>query len=74
MESFHQKIIRLTREGHIRVSEHGYDELADDKLSAREIVAGLATSELLEDYASFAKGHCALFLQHDAQGNPVHVV
>lgn len=74
MESFHDKIRRLASQGKVRVSEHGYDELADDGLSAREVVAGLATGIVIEEYPDFAKGPCALFLQADARGKPVHVV
>ena len=73
MESFHDKLRRLASQGKVRVSEHGYDELADDGLSAREVVVGLATGTVIEEYPDFAKGPCALFLQEDAQGNPVHV-
>lgn len=74
MEPFHEKILQLASNGKVRISEHGYDELADDGLSAREVVGGLAKGILIESYPDFAKGPCALFLQHDARGNPVHVV
>ena len=74
MESFHDKLRRLASQGKIRVSEHGYDELDDDDLTAREVVAGLDAGILIEDYPDFAKGPCALFPQEDAAGNPVHVV
>lgn len=74
MESFHDKLRRLALQGKVRISEHGYDELADDGLAAREVVAGLSAGVLVEDYPDFVKGPCALFLQKDAAGNPVHVV
>jgi hypothetical protein len=74
LESFHSKLRRLASSGKIRISEHGYDELAEDGLSAREIVEGLEEATLVEEYPDFAKGPCALFLQRDISGNPVHVV
>jgi hypothetical protein len=74
LESFHDKLRRLVSQGKVRVSEHGYDELADDALTAREIVAGLASGIVIEDYPDFAKGPCALFLQNDTMGRPIHVV
>jgi len=74
MESFHDKLRRLVSQGKVRVSEHGYDELADDGLSAREAIAGLAAGIVIVEYPDFAKGPCALFLQEDAKGSPVHVV
>jgi len=60
--------------GKVRVSEHGYDELSEEGLSAGEVVAGLIDGTLIEEYPDFAKGHCALCLQLDSGGNPVHVV
>lgn len=74
MESFLDKVRRLASQGKIRVSEHGYDEIVDDGLSAREIVSGLATGIIIEEYTDFPKGPCALLLQKEAKGYPVHVV
>jgi hypothetical protein len=66
--------MRLIAEGKVRVYEHGYDELSDDALSAREMVAGVATGTVIEEYLNYPKGACALFLQQDSKGSPVHVV
>jgi hypothetical protein len=74
LESFQDKVKRLVAEGKVRVSEHGYDELAEDALSAREVVAGVPGGIVVEEYPDFAKGPCALFLQLDSKGAPVHVV
>ncbi len=74
MEAFSEKVRRLSSLGKVRISEHGYDELAEDGLSAREIVAGLAAAILIEEYPGYGKGPCALFLQMDAHGSPLHVV
>lgn len=74
MEAFSGKVRHLVSLGKVRISEHGYDELSDDGLSVREIVAGLANGILVEEYPGYAKGPCALFLQKDSHGNPVHVV
>ena len=74
MESFKDKVKRLVAEGKVRVSEHGYDELAEDALSAREIVAGVPAIVVVEEYPDYPKGPCALFLQQDSKGGPVHVV
>ena len=69
-----ERIRVLAAAGDLRVSEHGYDELASDKLSAREVVRGLASTTVVEDYPGFHKGPCVLVLQRDAKGEPVHVV
>ena len=60
--------------GDVRISEHGYDELAADGLMAREIVAGIGTGQLIEDYPDYPKGRSVLVLQLDSAGRPVHVV
>ena len=64
----------LIERGKVVVSEHGYDELANDGLSAREIVKGFAEAIVIEDYPKYPKGACILTLQSDREGRPIHVV
>jgi hypothetical protein len=64
----------LVTKGEILISDHGYDELATDNLSARKLVSGLYDSELLEDYPDFPKGPCVLVLQQDENDQSIHVV
>ena len=64
----------LVSEGIIRVSEHGYDELAADGLLASELVDGVDAAELVEDYPDYPKGPCVLLLQRTSDGRPVHAV
>ena len=68
------RIRTLIQEDSVRISEHGYDELADDDLSAREIIEGVEAATAIEDYPTFPKGPCVLVLQRDSEGKPVHVV
>lgn len=67
-------IRRLSSEGKIKVSEHGYDELAADGLTVQEILVGLNSAELVEDYPDYPKGPCVLVLQYGEGGRPVHAV
>ena len=53
---------------------HVYDELASDGISVREVMFGLDEAVIIEDYPDYPKGPCALVLQHDKQGKPIHVV
>ena len=69
-----QRIQELAQRGEVRISEHGYDELAEDELYVDELVVGLGEAVLIEDYPVYGKGPCVLVLQRDAQGKPVHVV
>lgn len=69
-----KQIIALVSKGDVRISEHGYDELADDNLNVREIIQGLSAAIVIEDYPDYAKGPCVLVLQKDRNGEAIHVV
>lgn len=74
MMSTLKKIIALCKKQDIRISEHGYDELANDNLTAREVVSGVLDAILIEDYPEHKKGVSVLVLQKDKEGKPIHVV
>lgn len=69
-----RQIVTLVAKNEVRVSEHGYDELAADGIRVRDLVAGIHTAEMVEDYPDFPKGPCVLVLQRDREGGPVHAL
>jgi len=69
-----EQIRVLVATGEVRVSDHGYDELAADGILARDVVAGLSSAEVVEDYPDFPKGPCVLVLEQDRKGLPIHAV
>lgn len=74
MSEFVDKVRALIRAGDVRISEHGYDELAEDGLTAREVFSGVPDAMFVEEYPNYPKGPCVLFLQKDRIGAPIHVV
>lgn len=74
MSAILTRIIALIRVGDVRISAHGYDELAEDDILAGEMIDGVEAAVLIEEYPTYAKGPCALVLQRDGRGCPVHVV
>lgn len=64
----------LIAAGEVKISEHGYDELADDDITVTEILAGVKEATVIEDYPEYPKGRSVLVLQRDAAGRVVHVV
>ena len=74
MSDTFDRIKNLVAVGEVRVSDHGYDELASDAITVRDLINGLPKAELLEDYPDFPKGPCILVLVIDMEGKPIHVV
>ncbi len=74
MTSTFDRIRTLVSDGNVRISEHGYDELAADGLPVREMVEGVGNAELVEDYPSYPKGPCVLLLQRTRDGRLAHTV
>ena len=67
-------IQQLVKDRDIRISDHGYDELANDGLTAREVVSGVIDAVLVEDYPDYNKDSSILVLQTSSDGEPIHVV
>ncbi len=69
-----QRILYLVQMGQVRISDHGYDEMAEDGILARDVIAGVPAAVLVEDYPDYSKGPCILVLQKDQDGQPIHAV
>ena len=51
-----QQIWELVACQNVRISEHGYDELADDGLFVEEILMGVDDAVIIEEYPDYHKG------------------
>lgn len=74
MSDTFKKIHELIEKGEIKISNHGYDELAEDGILVRDVMAGVENGKVVEDYPDYPKGSCVLVLQRDREGNSIHVV
>ncbi len=63
----------LVERGEVRVSLHGYEELEADGIRVRDIINGLGTAVVVEDYPTYPKGPCVLVLEHDGSNRPVRL-
>ena len=68
------KILSLIERDDVRISDHGYDEMAADGLYVRDVIESVADAVVVEDYPNYVKGPCVLVLQKDRSGQPIHVV
>lgn len=74
MRQLFDQILDLIQSGEVRISLHGYDELAQDGIFVKDVMAGVPKGLVIEDYPAYPKGPCVLVLQQDPQGKPIHVV
>jgi hypothetical protein len=68
------QIVRLLEQGNVRISDHGYDEMAADGLHVRDVMESISDAVVVKEYPDYAKGPCVLVLQKDREGQPIHVV
>jgi Domain of unknown function (DUF4258) len=74
MSETFQHIVQLIAKNEVKISAHGYDELAADNLFVQDVLNRVADAIVVEDYPTYPKGSCVLVLQFIADGSPVHVV
>ncbi|MGH7309524.1 MAG: hypothetical protein ACREK6_12580 [Candidatus Rokuibacteriota bacterium] len=54
------RILDLVRAGEVRISAHGYDEIAEDGILAGEVIDGVEAAVVIEDYPTYPKEPLAL--------------
>lgn len=74
MSEIFKKILKLIKNKDLVVSNHGYDELSEDNIWLKDLLASAEFGVVVEDYPDYSKGPCVLILQQDSNGAPIHVV
>lgn len=68
------QIQALVARGEVRPSLHGFRELAADGILLDDLLEGVASAVVIEDYFDAARGPTVLVLQRDSADRPVHIV
>jgi len=55
-----ERIQRLVEVGESRISEHGYDELSEDGIFARDAIRGVSKAVAVEEYPPSGRGPAVL--------------
>lgn len=74
MSELFNRLFYLVNKEEIKISDHGYEELSEDRLSLRDVIRNFSSGVVVEEYLEYHKGPCVLLLQKDREGKPIHVL
>jgi len=55
MSQTFEQVLALVARREVRISEHGYDEMIQDGILAREVLESVSEGLVVEDYPSYPK-------------------
>ncbi len=74
MSATFERIRALVQSDDIKIFDHGYDEMSNENILARDVIHVVHDGIVVEDYPTYAKGPCVLVFQLDHEQQPLHVV
>jgi hypothetical protein len=74
MSDIFRRVQALVRAGDYIVSRHGFRELAADDIIAADVLLGVESAFVVEEYPDSRKEPSILLLHNDRDGRPVHVM
>ncbi len=74
MSATFDAIKALVKNDKILVSQHAFKRLTKHAIKSDDLIAGLATAVLIEDYSTYYSGPAILVLSSSRDGRPLHSV
>lgn len=61
-------------EQNIRVTQHAQQEMVEDEFTLDDVIEGINTGEIIENYPEHKRGACCLINGLSKEGRPIHIV
>ena len=74
MSALLSRVQELVAADKVRVSAHGFEELANDDIFLSDLLESLPEATCVEEYRDYHKGPCVLVLQATGDESPIHVL
>lgn len=69
-----ERVQQLVAQGLVRLSDHGFERLLKHDIEYEDVLMGVTTAVVVEDYPEYVHGPSVLTLQYDSAARPLHVL